>query len=111
VSKGVRTNRGGQQAWRAPAHPQACFLTMSALEDTAAVLKMDALEFFLKNLQFTKRGEVYAEELKIAADLIGYKQKAHPRGDPNNRPHQARNWHGNAHMGRPRPSVGVRRDD
>jgi len=38
------------------------------LEDTAAVLKMDALEFFLKNLQFTKRGEVYAEELKIAAD-------------------------------------------
>src|SRR5205823_13966626 len=25
--------------------------------------------------------KVYTEELKIAADMIGYKQKAHPRGD------------------------------
>src|ERR1051326_2081279 len=79
--KPIRTNRGNQQAWRAPAHPQGCFLTMSALEDTAAALKMDALEFFLKNVQFTDRPEVYTEELKIAADLIGYKQKAHLRGD------------------------------
>ena len=30
TSKGIRTNRGGQRAWRAPSHPQACFLTMSA---------------------------------------------------------------------------------
>jgi xanthine dehydrogenase YagR molybdenum-binding subunit len=35
----------------------------------------------MKNLQFTDREKVYAEELKIAADLIGYKSKAHPRGD------------------------------
>src|SRR5258706_573795 len=89
VGKGIRTNRGGQRAWRAPNHPQGCFLTMSALEDTAAALKMDALEFFLKNLQFVeiadikppdRAAQVYAEELKIAADLIGYKQKAHLRG-------------------------------
>lgn len=79
--KPIRTNRGSQQAWRAPAHPQGCFLTMSALEDTAAALKMDALEFFLKNIQFTDRPAVYTEELNIAADLIGYKKKAHPRGD------------------------------
>ena len=51
------------------------------MEDTAAALKMDALEFFLKNVQFTDRAQVYTEELNIAADLIGYKQKAHLRGD------------------------------
>lgn len=86
VGRGIRTNRGGQRAWRAPNHPQGCFLTMSALADTAAALKMDELEFFLKNLKLTERPEfnapkVYGEELQIAADLIGYKQKAHLRGD------------------------------
>jgi xanthine dehydrogenase YagR molybdenum-binding subunit len=59
---------------------------MSAFADLAAALKIDEMEFLLKNLQFTERPEfdapkVYAEELKIAADLIGYGQKAHSRGD------------------------------
>jgi len=81
VGKGIRTNRGGQRAWRAPNHPQGCFLTMSAFADTAAALNLDELEFFLKNVAQTDRSEVYTEELKIAADLIGYKQKAHARGD------------------------------
>jgi len=86
TAKGIRTNRGGQRAWRAPNHPQGCFLTMSALADTAAALKMDELEFFLKNVSLTDRPELYAEELKLAADLIGYKTKAHPRGDPTTGP-------------------------
>lgn len=81
VGKGIRTNRGGQRAWRAPNHPQGCFLTMAAFEDTAAALKMDALEFYLKNLKLTDRPEVYEQELKIAAEMIGYKGKAHLRGD------------------------------
>ena len=55
---------------------------MAALEDTAAALKMDALEFFRKNIALTDRPDVYLEELKIAAEMIGYKQKSHPRGDP-----------------------------
>lgn len=80
VGKGIRTNRGGQRAWRAPNHPQGCFLTMAALEDTAAALKIDALDFFLKNVQFTDRPDVYTEELNVAAELIGYRQKAHLRG-------------------------------
>ena len=29
----VTTHTGAQRAWRAPNHPQACYLTMSALED------------------------------------------------------------------------------
>src|SRR5205823_7749738 len=84
--KPIRTNRGSRQAWRAPNHPQGCYLTMSALEDTAAALKMDALEFFLKNVELTDRAAVYTEELNIAADLIGYKQKAHLRGDKTSGP-------------------------
>jgi len=80
VGKGIRTNRGGQRAWRAPNHPQGCLLTMSALADCAAALKMDELDFFLKNAVLTDRPEVYADELKIAAELIGYRQKAHLRG-------------------------------
>jgi xanthine dehydrogenase YagR molybdenum-binding subunit len=79
-ARGIRTNRGGQRAWRAPNHPQTCLLTMSAVADCAAALKMDELEFFLKNVALTDRPKVYEEELKIAADLIGYKQKAHLRG-------------------------------
>jgi xanthine dehydrogenase YagR molybdenum-binding subunit len=80
VGKGIRTNRGGQRAWRAPNHPQGCFLTMSAMADVAAALKMDELEFFQKNVAQTDRADVYTEELKIAAELIGYKAKAHLRG-------------------------------
>jgi xanthine dehydrogenase YagR molybdenum-binding subunit len=79
VGKGIRTNRGGQRAWRAPNHPQGCFLTMSALADVAAALKMDELEFFQKNIAQTDRANVYGEELKIAAELIDYKAKAHLR--------------------------------
>jgi xanthine dehydrogenase YagR molybdenum-binding subunit len=76
----ILTNRGRAAAWRAPNHPQLCFLTMSAMADTAAALKMDELEFFMKNSDLTDRADVYREQLKIAADMIGYKQKAHLRG-------------------------------
>ena len=54
---------------------------MSAFADLAAELKMDELDFFLKNADQTDRAAVYKEQLGIAADLIGYKQKAHLRGD------------------------------
>jgi xanthine dehydrogenase YagR molybdenum-binding subunit len=78
----ITTNRGSARAWRAPNHPQLCLLTLSALADTAAALRMDELQFFLKNAELTDRAQVYQEELQIAADLIGWKQKAHLRGDP-----------------------------
>ena len=41
---------------------------------------MDELDFFMKNVEQTDRAQVYQEELQIAAELIGYKQKAHLRG-------------------------------
>ncbi|HJQ69975.1 MAG TPA: xanthine dehydrogenase family protein molybdopterin-binding subunit [Blastocatellia bacterium] len=78
----IATNVGSARAWRAPAHPQACLITMGALEDLAAKLNMDPYDLFLKNIDLTgARADVYREEMKIAADLIGWKQKWRPRGD------------------------------
>ena len=77
----IRNNIGPARAWRAPNHPQAAVLTMCALDDLAAKLNMDPVEFFGKNLNLTKQREnTYREELGIAADLMGWKQKWHPRG-------------------------------
>jgi xanthine dehydrogenase YagR molybdenum-binding subunit len=77
----VATNIGPARAWRAPNHPQGCLITLSAIDDLAAKLGMDPLELMLKNLNLaTARGDTYREELLIAADLIGWKQNWHPRG-------------------------------
>src|SRR5882762_1421408 len=76
----IRNNIGPARAWRAPNHPQAAVLTMCALEDVAAKLNMDPYEFFLKNIELTKLPQVYREEFPIAAELMGWKEKWHPRG-------------------------------
>lgn len=76
----IRNNIGPARAWRAPNHPQAAVLTMSALDDLAAKLNMDPYEFFLKNIELTRLPNVYREEFPIAADLMGWKEKWHPRG-------------------------------
>jgi xanthine dehydrogenase YagR molybdenum-binding subunit len=78
---GISINGGDTRAWRAPDHPQMCLLTMAALADAAAELGMDELEFFQKNLKFTDREQVYAEELAIAAELIDWKKKWRGRGE------------------------------
>jgi xanthine dehydrogenase YagR molybdenum-binding subunit len=79
----VATNMGPSRAWRAPNHPQACYVTMSALEDLAAALGMDPLEMFLKNIAMTgERSSLYQQELLTASEMIGWKKKWHKRGDP-----------------------------
>jgi xanthine dehydrogenase YagR molybdenum-binding subunit len=50
----IRNNIGPARAWRAPNHPQAAVLTMCALDDLAAKLNMDPVEFFTRNLDLTK---------------------------------------------------------
>jgi xanthine dehydrogenase YagR molybdenum-binding subunit len=78
----IATNTGSSRAWRAPGHPQGCYITMSALEDLAAKLNMNPVDLFLKNIEMTgPRAEVYRQELKIASELIGWDKKWHPRGD------------------------------
>jgi len=78
----VATHTGPARAWRAPNHPQACFLTMAAIEDLAAELGMDPLDLFLKNIGKTGQlAPVYEAELKKAAELIDWKARWHPRGE------------------------------
>lgn len=78
----VVNNIGPARAWRAPNHPQACLITMAALEDTAAKLGMNPLDFFLHNISlFGPRSNVYAQELKVADGLMGWRARWHPRGD------------------------------
>lgn len=77
----VRINAGPQRAWRAPNHPQASYLTCCALEDAAAALKMDPIEFFVKNADITPRPETYRAQLRKAAELAEWKKLWHPRGE------------------------------
>jgi xanthine dehydrogenase YagR molybdenum-binding subunit len=77
----VSINAGGQRAWRAPNHQQACYLTCTAIEDFAAQIKMDPLEVFDKNAGLTQRAEVYRAQLAKGAELIDWKKKWHQRGD------------------------------
>ena len=81
LGQSILTNRGLTRAWRGPNHPQAALITMSALADAAAAIGMDELAFFKKNVGLTDRAEVYAEEMDVAARMIGYREKAHLRGD------------------------------
>jgi xanthine dehydrogenase YagR molybdenum-binding subunit len=83
----IATNIGPARAWRAPNHPQGCYITMSAIEDLAAKLGMDPLALMLKNIALTApsedtyhRADTYRDELLIGADLIEWKKKWHPRG-------------------------------
>jgi xanthine dehydrogenase YagR molybdenum-binding subunit len=77
----VSTNCGSARAWRAPNHPQASYLTCSALDDLAAKLNMDPLDLFLKNADYTARAEAYRRQLAKAAELIEWKKNWHPRGE------------------------------
>ena len=78
----ILTNTASSRALRAPNHPQACYLTLCALDDLAAALGMNPLDFFLQNLKLTGQVEhIYREELAIADQLMGWRQRWHPRGD------------------------------
>ncbi len=78
----VVNNIGPARAWRAPNHPQACLITMAALDDLAHKLGMNPLEFFKKNIELTgPRANIYMDEFPIADELMGWSKRWHPRGD------------------------------
>lgn len=77
----VPTNTAAARAWRAPNHPQACLVTMSALDDLAARLEMDPLVLFKQNLALTgPRAKFFAEELEVADRLMGWSSRWRRRG-------------------------------
>lgn len=55
---------------------------MGALDDMAAKLNMNPLDFMLKNIALTEpRARIYTEEFQIADKLMGWNDRWHPRGD------------------------------
>ncbi len=77
----ISTNTGSARAWRAPNHPQASYLTCSAMEDLAAKLNLDPLDVFIKNADLTMRADAYRAQLQKGAEIIGWKKNWHPRGE------------------------------
>ncbi len=77
----VSLNTGGSRAWRAPNNPQLSYITCCALDDLAAKLKMDALDFYLKNVNLTARPETYRYQLERGAEIINWRKLAHLRGE------------------------------
>jgi xanthine dehydrogenase YagR molybdenum-binding subunit len=78
----ISTNQGSARAWRAPNHPQAAVITMGAIEDLAAKLKMDPYDLMLANMDIAgPRAQTYKEEFAIADQLMGWKKNWHQRGD------------------------------
>jgi xanthine dehydrogenase YagR molybdenum-binding subunit len=78
----VVNNIGPARAWRAPNHPQACLITMAALDDLSHKLGMNPLDFFKKNIELTgPRANIYMDEFSIAEELMGWSKRWHPRGD------------------------------
>jgi xanthine dehydrogenase YagR molybdenum-binding subunit len=77
----VFVNCGNQRAMRAPRHPQSCAVMESAMDDLAEKLGMDPLEFRLKNLPPNDfKTPIYEAEVKMGAELIGWKENRKPRG-------------------------------
>jgi xanthine dehydrogenase YagR molybdenum-binding subunit len=75
----VAVNAGSSRAFRAPSHPPASFGMESAMDDLAAKLGIDPLEFRLKN----DSNEVRQREYKIGAEKFGWKEKYQkPGGSP-----------------------------
>jgi len=82
----VFVNCGSARAMRAPGHPQGCAIMEAAMDDLAAKLEINPLEFRLKNLGDSdmvaggvNRSDIYREEVARGAKLIGW-ERWRPRG-------------------------------
>ena len=83
----ISTNQGSARAWRAPNHPQAAVITMGALDDLAAKMNIDPVDFITRNLDIAgPRAAIYRDELPIAVELMEWKKNWHQRGDKSGGP-------------------------
>jgi len=67
----VFTNAGPSAAFRAPGHPQGSFALEATMDELAAKLGMDPLEFRMKN----DPSEIRREEFRLGAEKIGWKDR------------------------------------
>jgi len=77
----VYINSGQQRAMRAPGHPQGCFVTEVLMDELADQVRMDPVEFRLKNLPPLAPNAMWAKYFPIGAERINWKSR-HVTGDP-----------------------------
>lgn len=76
----VYTNAGPQRAFRAPGHPQACFITETVIDELADRLRLDPLELRLRNVQPEAPNAQWKKYFAMGAEKIGWNRR-HPSGD------------------------------
>ena len=74
----IYTDAGNQRAMRAPGHPQGSFITEAVMDELAARLQMDPVEFRQNNLP---EDSLWGEQLDLGAARIGW-ENWHTPGDP-----------------------------
>ncbi len=78
--KDVFINTGQQRPMRAPGHPQGSFITEVLMEELADLVKMDPIEFRIKNLPPEAPNAMWGAYLRRGATEFGW-DKRHPTGD------------------------------
>lgn len=78
--KDVFTNTGTQRPMRAPGHPQGSFIMEILMDELADKVKMDPVEFRIKNLPPEAPNAMWRSYLREGADAFGW-NKRHPTGD------------------------------
>jgi xanthine dehydrogenase YagR molybdenum-binding subunit len=81
VHRDVYINAGQQRAMRAPGHPQGCFVTEMLMDELADRVRMDPVEFRLRNLPPQAPNAMWREYFRIGAQRFGWDRR-HPTGDP-----------------------------
>jgi xanthine dehydrogenase YagR molybdenum-binding subunit len=76
----VYINAGQQRAMRAPGHPQGCFLTEILMDELADKVRMDPVEFRVKNLPPRTPNGMWADYFALGAKRFGW-DKRHQTGD------------------------------
>ena len=66
---------------RAPGHPQGCFVTEVVMDELADAVRMDPMEFRIKNLPPLAPNAMWRRYFPMGAERIGWTQR-HPTGDP-----------------------------
>jgi xanthine dehydrogenase YagR molybdenum-binding subunit len=77
----VYINAGQQRPMRAPGHPQGCFITEILMDELADQIRMDPVEFRIKNCPPDAPNAKWRDYLAEGAKLFGWERR-HPTGDP-----------------------------
>jgi xanthine dehydrogenase YagR molybdenum-binding subunit len=80
VHKDVFINTGQQRPMRAPGHPQGSFVTEVLMDELADRVKMDPIEFRIKNLPPQAPNAMWGAYLREGAKEFGWDRR-HPTGD------------------------------